>query len=382
LSLTGAGTSVTIGRAGQEVSATLAGTAGQWITLATTGSTIAGIPDVVVNGPDGAQVGTTLSFAGAGSVMTVGLLPTTGTYTVRVRPERGVTGSFTLTASARANVGGIGYLSAKTVTVARVAQEQHGTFAGTAGKVVTLKVTANTVAGFPEVFVYRPDGTQLGSSHSFSGATVSVVLGTMPVTGTYALRIRPDRAVTGSLAVQLVASAVAAAPTTRAGARPSPGVERHPASVSSAAHPASLVTSQPAWRPDRANLHGVDWLARRARPGVAAPLRGPPGVTGVSGRVLGLDGAPLPGVRVGVERRTTSTDRQGRFLLTGIPASATRWWWTAPRSAPPGPGKGCSGSGLGSGPDPPLRCRPRFGCPVWIPDTRCGWPRPRRPRRS
>jgi RHS repeat-associated protein len=47
-----------------------------------------------------------------------------------------------------------------------------------------------------------------------------------------------------------------------------------------------------------------------------APLTAPPGTTAISGRVLALDGRPLPGVTLAVEDdASTESDRTGRFLL-------------------------------------------------------------------
>ena len=48
------------------------------------------------------------------------------------------------------------------------------------------------------------------------------------------------------------------------------------------------------------------------------PLQAPPGVTALSGRVLRLDGLPMPGVTIRIDALRTLTDRTGRFLLQGV----------------------------------------------------------------
>jgi YD repeat-containing protein len=50
-----------------------------------------------------------------------------------------------------------------------------------------------------------------------------------------------------------------------------------------------------------------------------APLMAPAGVTAVSGRVLRLDGRPLPEVTLEIDGHETQTDRTGRFLLAMDP---------------------------------------------------------------
>jgi hypothetical protein len=50
------------------------------------------------------------------------------------------------------------------------------------------------------------------------------------------------------------------------------------------------------------------------------PLEADPGVTALAGRVLKLNGDPLPNVTLIVENRRTRTDRTGRFLLRGLTA--------------------------------------------------------------
>ena len=69
-----------------------------------------------------------------------------------------------------------------------------------------------------------------------------------------------------------------------------------------------------AWRPGT----GKDgWRSGRGQSPweTLAPLQAPDGVTAVSGRVLRLDGRPLPDVTLEMEGHEAQTDRTGRFLL-------------------------------------------------------------------
>jgi hypothetical protein len=71
-----------------------------------------------------------------------------------------------------------------------------------------------------------------------------------------------------------------------------------------------------AWTPNAADgEHG--WRTNRPpSPWESlAALMAPPGVTAVSGRVLRLDGRPLPDVTLAIDGRETRSDRTGRFLL-------------------------------------------------------------------
>jgi RHS repeat-associated protein len=68
-----------------------------------------------------------------------------------------------------------------------------------------------------------------------------------------------------------------------------------------------------AWQPDAEN----GWRTGRApSPWQSLPaLAAPPGVTALAGQVLRLNGAPLPGVTLGMDGHAARTDRSGRFLL-------------------------------------------------------------------
>jgi YD repeat-containing protein len=83
------------------------------------------------------------------------------------------------------------------------------------------------------------------------------------------------------------------------------------------------------WIPQAQNRHGA-WrvLGLANDPPLSASattmnaLSAPPNQTAVAGRVLRLNGLPIAGVRVSAGARSTTTDTQGRFLLSGISAGA------------------------------------------------------------
>jgi hypothetical protein len=95
------------------------------------------------------------------------------------------------------------------------------------------------------------------------------------------------------------------------------------------------------WFPQTRNLSGV-WRSGRAadarrhlpqrrsvarqlynRPGNGLP-EAPPGVTAVAGQVLRLNSAPLANVTLSIGSRSVTTDRNGEFLLTNVPAGTQR----------------------------------------------------------
>jgi hypothetical protein len=82
----------------------------------------------------------------------------------------------------------------------------------------------------------------------------------------------------------------------------------------------------PAPSADAADPAGAEGLAPGASPaGVAPeatlpPLAAGPGVTALAGRVLTLDGQPLPRVTLQIDAQRTQTDATGRFVLAVDPA--------------------------------------------------------------
>ena len=206
LSFTGAGSTVTLSRAGQQAELTFAVTAGQRIGLGFTGSTFAagttatakllepnGAPMLWANAQDRGLVnisgGNDLDFPVA----------ETGTYSILFGSSNSATGSVTVTVSTELNSGAFTLGAGKTIAIGRPGQDARATFAGTAGQRLSLDFTAYSFGFLPFVAVFKPDGTLLQS------ATVSgfhLDLTTLPVTGTYAVTFSPFSS-TGSLTARI-----------------------------------------------------------------------------------------------------------------------------------------------------------------------------------
>ncbi|HZM83370.1 MAG TPA: RHS repeat-associated core domain-containing protein [Candidatus Limnocylindrales bacterium] len=206
LSFTGAGTTVTLGRAGQQAELTFAVTAGQRIGIGFTGSTFAagttattkvlepnGAPTLWSNASDRGLVGIT-----TGNDLDI-TVAETGTYTILFGSTNSSTGSVTVTVSAELNVGAFTFGTSKTIAISRPGQDARATFAGTAGQRLSLDITAYSFGFLPFVAVFRPDGTLLQSG-TVSGFHLD--LQTLPTTGTYAVTFSPFSS-TGSLTARI-----------------------------------------------------------------------------------------------------------------------------------------------------------------------------------
>jgi RHS repeat-associated protein len=111
---------------------------------------------------------------------------------------------------------------------------------------------------------------------------------------------------------------------TVAGAKSAAGVALEPSSITFTTAPrptdASTLRDDEEWIPDAADREKRNgWRANRPPSPWESlpPLTAPPGVTAISGRVLTLDGKPLPDVTLSVEGDGDAhSDRTGRFLVT------------------------------------------------------------------
>jgi RHS repeat-associated protein len=107
------------------------------------------------------------------------------------------------------------------------------------------------------------------------------------------------------------------------------GVPVAPASITfttvQAAKDHGDVVDNEEWVPDAESIRNGWRTNRPPSPWESlAPLTAPPGVTAISGRVLTLDGRPLPDVTLEEGSATTQTDRTGRFLLVLNTSAAGR----------------------------------------------------------
>ena len=197
-------------------------TAGQRVSLLMSNATIPVIPgcpsDVFIINPDGKTKSASgcLPPPGAnGFIDTISLLAN-GTYTIKVAPNFGKTGSVTLTlysvpADATATI--IANGTPVTLTTTTPGQNAKAIFNGTMGQQVSVMVSNVTTPG-PDVgaFVYilKPDGQVLGAdgggfAATFAGpdSTQFIDAVTLPTTDTYQIYVNPRLEKTGSVTLTL-----------------------------------------------------------------------------------------------------------------------------------------------------------------------------------
>ncbi|WP_171908294.1 restriction endonuclease fold toxin [Streptomyces niveus] len=301
-----------ITRAGQQLEFTVSATAGYGAAVTFGGTTLTTSSELVHRTPAGVEddLGSLTTSAGEGDL----LAPlAAGTHRLFVRPGAPATGKTTATLVPDASGGVLNTTGTrKPVTLATAGQNGNFTFTGTQAQKLTLGL--NTPPGAWSLSVTGPDGKRLVDGRSMSATAVTYALPTLPAAGTYTLSLDPNTLRTGTWTLGLTAAASKAEKPVSDGAGPD-----------TAAPAARTTPSGPdAWQPDKGNLAGYDWLARRGdAPKGPAALRAPPGTTALTGHILKLDGKPLPKVTVSVGSKSARTDAQGRFLLSGIAGNAT-----------------------------------------------------------
>jgi YD repeat-containing protein len=211
---------------GQVVQYTFSGTAGQQLglTLSNFTTSVGGTTlSAQVLKPDGTQlIGTTITAANTSPtprVLDLPVLPTGGTYVVRVSPTQdgyvGVTTTFSGQVLVSSDVTGSLATNGTptTVSLAQPGQTARLSFSGTAGQDWTMNVSALSLSGSnPTVSfnVYRPDGTTYvtgGGPCNPSGTNCSASVLGLPVTGSYTVVFTPNPVgSTGSFTVKSWAS--------------------------------------------------------------------------------------------------------------------------------------------------------------------------------
>jgi YD repeat-containing protein len=196
---------------GETVRLTFTGTAGQNLGLGLTGLTHtpanSGATSVTVYRPDGTQVVTGNCFTanpGGGCNVNISNLPSTGTYSIVIRPVAGSTMAATVTLSTDVS-GTLTLNTPSSLTLNRSGQNGRLTFSGTAGSSVGVEVAALTTTPASQtvtITVLKPDATQLTSGTvSNSGGLIN--LPTLPTTGTYTVVVDPSYAATATMQVTI-----------------------------------------------------------------------------------------------------------------------------------------------------------------------------------
>ena len=191
---------MTIGTVGENAVRSFAATAGQLVTLSVSGNTIVGV-DLTVRQPNGTTVAG-LFVSGSSGFRDVFTLPVTGTYTITVDPRDQNTGALTFTLNAvPQNTGTTAIGTPTTVTIGTVGENAVRSFAATAGQLVTLSVSGNTIVGV-DLTVRQPNGTTVAGLF-VSGSSGFRDVFTLPVTGTYTITVDPRDQNTGALTFTL-----------------------------------------------------------------------------------------------------------------------------------------------------------------------------------
>jgi hypothetical protein len=187
---------------GQNALLTFTGAAGQRVSIRISPVTIAS-STVTLLGPGGASIAST-SITTSGGFIDVRTLAAAGTHTVRVDPSSANTGSATVTVyDVPADVATPIVPGGDPVPVALLTPGQNAQlpFEGTAGQRVSLRTTSSTI-GSATVALVNPDGSTLGSMIvGTSGGFLDVR--TLPVTGSYLVRVDPSGTSTGNATVSL-----------------------------------------------------------------------------------------------------------------------------------------------------------------------------------
>jgi len=216
------GTALNINQAaGTTYNYTFSGTQGQQLGLGvssvtTTPSNGSGYIGVTVIAPDNATTvincgGFGPADAGIGGATATGSkcnlppLPSTGTYTIRVSPAAGYSATATLTLSGEATGTLVANATPTLFSTTRVGQNARYSFSGTIGQNISVAWSSSTFSAGGQIYVYEPDGTQLGTA-TF-GADNYIALTSLTETGTYTVWVVPTSLYTGQVNVALTADA-------------------------------------------------------------------------------------------------------------------------------------------------------------------------------
>jgi hypothetical protein len=188
---------------GQSARYTFTGTLGQYFTMqATTGPGLASSISVAVFQPSGASIGSANLSSNNDTKIDLGALPATGTYTVTVIPNGVTTGTVSLRVVPY-DAGTLTVGNSSSLTLG-AAQNGRYTFSGNSGGLLNLAVntvTTTPAGAYVYLSVYKPDGSALWSSGTYSPGTWQ--LPQLPTTGAYALVVRPYGTAAAGLTAQL-----------------------------------------------------------------------------------------------------------------------------------------------------------------------------------
>jgi subtilisin family serine protease len=199
----GSSPTVTMSTPGQNATVTFDAQAGQRasVKLDTTVSSAY----VSLLNPDGSVLTPNTYVGPSGGFLDPKALPTSGTYRILIDPQGAVTGSMTLTlydappdATAAITPGG----ASVTISATTPGQNARLTFDGQAGRRISLKLSATTIAN-AYVSILNPNGSGLASNVYLGTSGGFVDTKILPATGSYTVLVDPQGAAIGSTTLTL-----------------------------------------------------------------------------------------------------------------------------------------------------------------------------------
>jgi len=306
---------------GQNAKVAFSGSAGDRISLNTSGLAYSNAL-VEVTGPSGQVEVALTSVSQSPKFFEPFTLAATGTHTISIDPTGNWTGTASLdlysVTDATATIANPG---SETLTLSAPGQNGTLTFTGTTAEDLRLDVTALSIA---ESFlqVKKPDGSDLlGQSYLYTSGQ-GWNLPTLPATGTYTIALDPIGSRTGAATFDLDEQTLGGSSlqgsstppaAVAAGAPTGPSPENQSAVVGDTG-PARVTPEV-----DHAKLQAslTPTARKRKAPRTRKMIPGV-GRSQLLGRIRTTQGRPLAGIRVSIGRSHAVTNRNGRFRLTKL----------------------------------------------------------------
>ncbi len=196
---------VTLGTAGKKGLILFDAAAGQTVAMSLSSVTLSG-GSVSILSPDGRALASTAVSATGGFIDAI-VLPVTGTYTIFINPSASSTGNLSLTLNAVPDVTGNMAFDGPAVTISTTKPGQNASlsFNATAGQRFSMNFSGVKLTGgsYVNMSVLKPDGGTLVPTAYVSSSGTFIDVQTIPVTGTYTIKLNPGSMAVGSATVQL-----------------------------------------------------------------------------------------------------------------------------------------------------------------------------------
>ncbi|MES2075782.1 MAG: hypothetical protein V4462_09215, partial [Pseudomonadota bacterium] len=210
IAIGGPAVTVATAKPGQNASLTFSATAGQRVSMNVFGMklTSGGYLTMSVLKPDGSTLVSVAYVSPSGTFVDVQTIPVTGTYAIKLNPDSMTVASLSLQlfevgtdSMATIAIGG----PAVTVSMATPGQNASLSFSATAGQRFSTNVSGVKLTGgsYLSMSILKPDGSALATAAYVPSSGVFIDVQTIPVTGTYTIKLNPDSMAVGSVAVQM-----------------------------------------------------------------------------------------------------------------------------------------------------------------------------------